>query len=104
MDIEVFSREITVSATYDIRPLHDGVQVMIRFANGYGLSVARHGYSYGGNAGLWEAAPIHYTEDGFRHWEFVGMRDGIRGFDYDDVKGWLNMEDVDIIAREVSAL
>ena len=33
---------------------HDGVQHVYEFPNGYGASVIKHDYSYGGKSGLWE--------------------------------------------------
>lgn len=103
-EIEIFEREIAVSAEYDVRTLHTGIQVKLRFQNGYGLSVVRHAGSYGSSSGLWEAAPIRYVTNGFANWEFVGMFMRLPGFDNDDVRGWLSMEDVDEIAQMVAAL
>ena len=39
-------------------PLHDGIVARIVFENGYGASVVRHAYSYGGNNGLFEIAVL----------------------------------------------
>jgi hypothetical protein len=103
-EIEIFEREIAVSAEYDVRTLNNGIQVKVRFANGYGLSVVRHSFRYGGRDGMWEAGPILYVTDGFDNWEFVGMSMRLPGFDNDDVRGWLSMEDVDEIAQMVAAL
>jgi len=33
-------------------PIHDGVRKEFKFANGYGASIVRHSFSYGGNKGL----------------------------------------------------
>jgi hypothetical protein len=35
-----------------------GVQYIYRFDNGYGASLIRHKYSYGGTEGLWEIAVL----------------------------------------------
>ena len=35
-----------------------------RFDNGYGASLARHDFSYGGREGLWEVAVIKFYGDG----------------------------------------
>lgn len=40
------------------RPCNGGTQHLFKFANGYGASVVRHQYSYGGDAGLWELAVL----------------------------------------------
>jgi len=43
-----------------------GTQKLYSFPNGYGASVVKHEYSYGGDKGLWELAVINnITEDGF---------------------------------------
>ena len=36
----------------------NGVQVVHEFPNGYGASVIRHDFSYGGKDGLWEMAVL----------------------------------------------
>ncbi len=41
---------------YQTRPAHGGTQHRFKFANGYGASVIRHDFSYGGKQGLWELA------------------------------------------------
>ena len=41
---------------------HDGVQHVYEFPNGYGASVIKHDYSYGGRNGLWEIAVLEYGE------------------------------------------
>lgn len=37
----------------------NGVQVVHDFPNGYGASVIRHDFSYGGKDGLWELAVLN---------------------------------------------
>lgn len=49
-------------------PINDGVVSRIHFENGWGLSVVKHDYSYGGKQGLYEMAvlkgdEIHYDND-----------------------------------------
>ena len=39
-------------------PLGDGIQAVIDFENGYGISVVQTPYSYGGKMGLFEIAVI----------------------------------------------
>ncbi len=104
MEIVISHNALTANAEILVQPLRDGTQVMIRFANGYGLSVVRHSMSYGGNSGMWEAAPIRYTSTNLREWEFCGQEKCLPGFDYDDVRGWLNPSDVDEIATQVAQL
>jgi hypothetical protein len=38
--------------------VHDGIQYLAKFPNGYGASIVRHQFSYGGNDGLWELAVL----------------------------------------------
>ena len=54
----------------------NGVQVVHEFPNGYGASVIRHDFSYGGKDGLWEMAVLkegdlcyntHITNDVIGH-------------------------------------
>lgn len=64
------------------KPEHGGIQYVYKFKNGYGASVIKHKYSYGGKKGLWELAllkgeELHYNSD------------------YPDVKGHLNDPEVD---------
>lgn len=44
------------------RELNGGVQILHKFKNGYGASVVRHEFSYGGSEGLWELAVIKFTD------------------------------------------
>lgn len=74
------------------RFIHDGVQHRYLFPNGYGASVIRHSYSYGGDSGLWELGV---------------MVDG--GLVYDtpittDVEGWLNEDKVNELLVQIAAL
>lgn len=78
------------------RMINGGVQKLYKFPNGYGASVVRHSFSYGGDEGLWELAVIRYDKNHF-------------DIDYsthitDDVLGYLSEEDVDIILDKIAAL
>jgi hypothetical protein len=44
-------------------PLHDGIIARIKFENGYGASIVRHEYSYGGNKGLFELAVLDSNDE-----------------------------------------
>lgn len=39
--------------------LYKNESYQINFENGYGCSIIRHKYSYGGDRGLWEIAVLH---------------------------------------------
>ena len=47
-------REYLVNTEY----VHDGVQHVYSVDNGYGASVVKHDFSYGGKDGLWELAVL----------------------------------------------
>ena len=42
--------------------LEEGIQYEYSFPNGYGASVIKTTYSYGGQAGLWEVAVLYQDE------------------------------------------
>ena len=44
-------------------PGDDGVQALVFFPNGYGASVIRTGFSYGGREGKYELAVLRGTEE-----------------------------------------
>ena len=46
------------------RELKGGIQYLAKFENGYGASIIKHDYSYGGDRGFWELAVIIYEENG----------------------------------------
>lgn len=75
-----------------------GAQVVHRFGNGYGASVVRGQYSYGGDQGLFELAVLKFKGEG-------------DSFDLcydtpltDDVIGYLTEADVDDLLTKIEAL
>jgi hypothetical protein len=74
----------------------DKIQKIYSFPNGYGASVIKGKYTYGGPEGLWEIAP--WTND--EH-EFIGR--SLFAWD-DDVKGRLHDPDVHSILGKISRL
>lgn len=75
------------------RDLHGGVQHEYKFPNGYGASVVRHKFSYGGDEGLWELAVLD--------------RNGVLTYDTpitEDVIGYLTEEQVDAFLMLIEAL
>jgi hypothetical protein len=64
-------------------PSADGIVARIHFDNGYGASVVRHEYSYGGNKGLYELAVLDSNSNLTYDTPIT-----------DDVIGWLRPEDV----------
>jgi hypothetical protein len=81
--------------------IHDGVQRVYRFPNGWGASVVRHDYSYGGKQGLWELAVITWDGkgDGPANWE-ISYATPITG----DVLGHLTIGAVNDLLDEIRAL
>lgn len=62
---------------------HNGVTSRIHFENGWGASVVKHDYSYGGKEGLYELAVI---KDGDLHYDNPVANGDVLGYlDEDDV-------------------
>ena len=74
----------------------DKIQKIYSFPNGYGASVIKGKYTYGGPEGLWEIAP--WTNDTN---EFIGR--SLFGWD-DDVRGRLNDPEIDAVLRQINNL
>ena len=71
-------------------------QHVFRFGNGYGASIVRGSYTYGGLVGLWELAVIRWHN---RDWCLdYGTALG------DDVIGWLTDDDVTDYLHRISLL
>ena len=82
------------------RPKNMGTQQVYRFPNGFGASVVRGPYTYGGPEGLFEVAVISFDKNE-------------SGDDYrlnydteitDDVLGYLTYEDVEALLGRIAAL
>lgn len=79
-------------------PLLYGVQYVFKFENGYGASIVKHDYSYGGSGDLWELAVIKWNEDG-SDWDL--------NYDTcitDDVIGYLDDEAVRRLLERIKEL
>jgi hypothetical protein len=72
--------------------VHDGIQKVYSFPNGYGASVVKHSYSYGGKDNKWELAVLK-GED-------LCYDTGITS----DVLGYLNDPEVDDYLRQIEKL
>jgi hypothetical protein len=77
--------------------VNNGVQHKYAFPNGYGASVVKHDFSYGGKNGLWELAVLDFTidEDGD-----LCYTSGIT----DDVIGHLSWKNVEEFLSEIKQL
>jgi len=62
---------------------HNGIGRVYKFKNGFGASVVKHDFSYGGKKGLWELALLDSEGE------------LIYNGDYPDVVGYLNDPQVD---------
>lgn len=75
-------------------PAHSfGEQHKYKFPNGYGASVIRSPYSYGGEQGLWELAVLG-----------VDGKLTYRTHITSDVEGWLDDDGVDRLLNQISSL
>lgn len=73
-------------------PINGGIQYKASFPNGYGASIVKHSFSYGGNSGLWELAVL---------------KDGMLCYDTpitDDVLGYLSEKEVNELLDKIEAL
>lgn len=62
------------------KPIHDGKQMLCFFSNGYGASIVRHSYSYGGNEGLFELAVLEGTLESWSLTYETSVTDDVLGY------------------------
>jgi hypothetical protein len=72
---------------------HDGYQLLYKFDNGYGASVVKHSFSYGGKNGKYELAVLDENGDLCYDTPITS-----------DVIGYLTMAEVDKILINISHL
>lgn len=90
-------RELAVSVDpVEIRHLHGGVQAVFRFPNGFGASVVRTPFSYGGHAGKWELGITKWSGKDFELTYDTDISD--------DVIGYLNPAEVDALLLRIQSL
>lgn len=82
--------------TFESKAVNGGIQYKAFFDNGYGVSIVKHSFSYGGNLGLWELAVLKGNAD---NWDLC----------YDtpitsDVIGHLEEDEVNEIVKNVTEL
>lgn len=75
-----------------------GHQVILRFGNGYGASIVRGPYTYGGRDGLFEVAVLLFDGEG-EEWSLCYSTPIT-----DDVLGWLTWEQVTETCEQIEAL
>ena len=81
------------------RPIEFGIQKIYRFPNGYGASVVKSEYSYGGSENMWELAVITFEGDGSEKFELT-YETPITN----DVLGSLSDDEVEEKLTEISQL
>lgn len=74
--------------------LYNGVRCRVQFPNGYGASIVRHNFSYGGKEGLYELAVL--DENGELHYD-----NPVAG---GDVRGYLSEDDVTKLIKQIQEL
>jgi hypothetical protein len=79
------------------RKINGGIQYIFKADNGYGASIVRHLYSYGGSDGLWELAVTKYDEDG--NWDLCYSTPITS-----DVLGHLTEEEVNETLKQIEQL
>lgn len=79
-----------------IKNLHEGTQTIVFYDNGYGASVVKHKFSYGGQEGLFEVAVLKGNKD---DWQICYDTDIT-----DDVLGYQNDNDVENVLERISKL
>jgi hypothetical protein len=75
-------------------PDGSGIYCRIMFENGFGASVVKHKYSYGGDKGLYEIAVLDDMDGGPIYYTSVT----------DDVLGHLSEENVETYLNEIKSL
>jgi hypothetical protein len=82
-------REYLIDTNY----MDTGVQHVYKFENGYGASVVKHDFSYGGKDGLWELAVLDSEDELCYHTPIT-----------QDVIGYLGWQKVELYLEEIKAL
>lgn len=76
--------------------VHQGIQYLHFFPNGYGVSIVKHSFSYGNKQGLWEIAVLEGNEDEHHITYATPITN--------DVIGYLNDDEVNDYCKQVSEL
>ena len=82
-------REYLIDTNY----MDTGVQHVYKFEHGYGASVVKHDFSYGGKDGLWELAVLDSDDELCYHTPIT-----------QDVIGYLGWQKVELYLEEIKAL
>jgi hypothetical protein len=82
--------------TFESKAVNGGIQYKAFFDNGYGVSIVKHSFSYGGELGLWELAVLKGDAN---KWTLC-YDTPITG----DVMGYLEEDEVNKIVNDVKEL
>lgn len=74
-----------------------GVQYVFKFDNGFGASVIKRWFSYGGQEDLWELGVLIFDDEGNYHLTYDTPITG-------DVEGYLSDEEVRNLLKEIQEL
>lgn len=83
-------------------PVWNGVQHLFRFDNGFGASVIKHDFSYGGKSGKWELAVIKFKDS--VHSKNASWSINTTTKITDDVLGFLNDRQVASTLRRIKRI
>lgn len=81
-------KEVIWSEDQTVEKRSGGYAYRVPLGRGYAMSILSTQYSYGGQEGLYEIALV--GPDG----ELANIRGSVKGFDDDEVLGWLKEEQV----------
>ena len=88
-----------------VNSIHDGIQRIYHFDNGYGASVVCHSASYGGQKGLYELAVITWpdpiVEHNYNYFRIAHVPEIIKT---DSVVGWLTENEVEALLEKIKQL
>ena len=76
--------------------VNGGTQVVLKFNNGYGVSIVKHSFSYGSRLGLFELAVVAFSDNDFSLCYTTPITN--------DVIGYLTVDDCKNIILEVIVL
>jgi hypothetical protein len=81
---------------FELNRIHGGLQLILRYPNGYGASIVQHENSYGGenNGTEFEVAAIEFEDD--VNWSIY--------YDFSDIQGFLTLAEVKEIANKIKTI
>ena len=77
--------------------VHNGIQKIYRFENGYGASVVQHDFSYGNELDMWELGVLEFDDNETYHLNYNTLIT-------DDVLGHLSWGQVEELLEKIKGL